>query len=640
MTIRKGVLLLAGLCLFSCGGGDETPIAGDDGIVTDSAWQDDSAAGIDLPGTGEVSSDVPSDVPADAVVQDLPVETDFPSPETPDADCVPLTCVALGKECGTWGDGCGASMKCPECPAGQFCTQDGSCDELNVCSPVIFELTDLALGGLDNRVEVQPGATVLAIASWRINNDGDCPGCDRQVVFGVEEDSQGCIDAGNPETCPLVSEGFGNTTLEAPLAPGTYNVYAAAPEAAGCASAAVQYEAGIPKAAVGVIQVLGDCTPQTCPEVECTLVDCPGLGKECETWGDGCGAPVDCGQCPPGQECDLHGHCTGPCTLGMATLDLVHLNGGGPVASSAPGLDVVFDFQLAVSNPDGCSGCSRQVVVGFGSQPGFCQELVTPPACPDFRVDGIAGSLDAPGTPGTYTMYAAVTTADDCDAAYGLFQGTETKGTLGILKVHAGCVPDSCGFLAKDCGPVADGCGFELDCGGCPLGDTCTTQGHCDCSADDPYEPNDAASAAHDLGTFSDSDAVSSQTHTASLLDESDWYTARGVDQIMAIMAPYVSVETALSIPFEVQVAFLCDDGSVPVWDVQPESNCQPGGMVDLSSVPGVGSEVQGFTCSGAGGPVIVSFGPLCPTTDDSGQLYIGVLSDGPCSSYVLDMHF
>ena len=41
-------------------------------------------------------------------------------------DCVPDTCTSLGKQCGTWPNGCGVDLTCPTCPTGQSCS-DGQC---------------------------------------------------------------------------------------------------------------------------------------------------------------------------------------------------------------------------------------------------------------------------------------------------------------------------------------------------------------------------------------------------------------------------------------------------------------------------------------------------------------------------------
>ena len=41
--------------------------------------------------------------------------------------CVPQTCEELGKECGTWDDGCGGQVECATCDTNQTCTDVGTC---------------------------------------------------------------------------------------------------------------------------------------------------------------------------------------------------------------------------------------------------------------------------------------------------------------------------------------------------------------------------------------------------------------------------------------------------------------------------------------------------------------------------------
>ncbi|RME27867.1 MAG: hypothetical protein D6806_03880 [Deltaproteobacteria bacterium] len=41
-------------------------------------------------------------------------------------DCEPATCASLGKECGSWDDGCGGTIDCGQCSSGQ-CTAEGLC---------------------------------------------------------------------------------------------------------------------------------------------------------------------------------------------------------------------------------------------------------------------------------------------------------------------------------------------------------------------------------------------------------------------------------------------------------------------------------------------------------------------------------
>lgn len=46
------------------------------------------------------------------------------------ATCTPKTCLQLGKECGSWSDGCGGTINCGQCSSGYFCN-NGKC----LCQP-------------------------------------------------------------------------------------------------------------------------------------------------------------------------------------------------------------------------------------------------------------------------------------------------------------------------------------------------------------------------------------------------------------------------------------------------------------------------------------------------------------------------
>lgn len=41
--------------------------------------------------------------------------------------CVPVTCSSLGKQCGSWSDGCGSTIYCGTCPSGKTCDTNGQC---------------------------------------------------------------------------------------------------------------------------------------------------------------------------------------------------------------------------------------------------------------------------------------------------------------------------------------------------------------------------------------------------------------------------------------------------------------------------------------------------------------------------------
>jgi hypothetical protein len=63
-------------------------------------------------------------------------------------ECVPLTCTDLGKECGNWDDGCGATTQCNDCSDGEFCDSDGFCrcpEEYPSCGTSCCDPTETCL---------------------------------------------------------------------------------------------------------------------------------------------------------------------------------------------------------------------------------------------------------------------------------------------------------------------------------------------------------------------------------------------------------------------------------------------------------------------------------------------------------------
>ena len=84
---------------------------------------------------GAACSDQPLDSfpPADATLSDQQPAadaTDAGVDGQPGDGCVPLTCKAAGKNCGTILDGCGGTVKCGPCPGGQVC---GLGEVVNIC---------------------------------------------------------------------------------------------------------------------------------------------------------------------------------------------------------------------------------------------------------------------------------------------------------------------------------------------------------------------------------------------------------------------------------------------------------------------------------------------------------------------------
>jgi predicted DNA-binding protein YlxM (UPF0122 family) len=52
-----------------------------------------------------------------------------PTPSRP--SCTPATCQSLGKQCGTWPDGCGGTINCGSCQSGYTCNPDGQCIQVS-----------------------------------------------------------------------------------------------------------------------------------------------------------------------------------------------------------------------------------------------------------------------------------------------------------------------------------------------------------------------------------------------------------------------------------------------------------------------------------------------------------------------------
>ncbi|MBL6975061.1 MAG: hypothetical protein ISR64_04955 [Deltaproteobacteria bacterium] len=628
IDLTAGLMCLA--MVTTCGGGsdggtdpgsqtDPEPMGTDDGSLPDAP--------------SEVVLDVHELTQMDVHNVPDPLETGDPSPEA----CQPTTCEALGKECGIWPDGCDGVIGCPKCLDGQTCSTDGACLPDAGC-PLGFEVTEFVVVGTGEGGTVAAGQTLVSYLSWKLSNPESCPACPRQVVLGIAGEPQGCADAGVPKTCPLSSDGVGTTTLTAPTAPGTWNIRAAVPQATECVQAVQEWD-GAPSMVLDAIVVPGDCPPETCPP-ECTPLTCMDIDKACGVWGDGCGDPVDCGNCPGVETCSPFGSCTDPCSQGILEFDNVSLNGGGDLASATPGATVDIDVSLDMGNQTDCPICPRQLVLGFAGVPGYCTEFLGVPTCPDTVMKTAIGSVTAPVVPGSHTLYAVVPSSDgQCPDAEQLFNVVESKIPVGTVQVHQGCTPKACQALQKDCGPWDDGCGFELDCGNCPPGDLCSGNGHCYCTKDDDYEINDTPATAHDLGTFGDADPGSTHHLAIGIENEADWFRIGLLDEMFAIVNPYVHVTSGLGQPFQVSVAYLCDDGSVPTMDVHESSTCAYGPPVDLTGVPEAGGPVAGFSCPSTGDPVLVYFEPECKAVDDGGLVYIGVSSAGPCSAFTVDLH-
>jgi hypothetical protein len=201
------------------------------------------------------------------------------------ACCTPTTCSALGKNCGSWPDGCGNILNCGTCLAGQACN-NGVC-----CSPKTCSDYPGQCGSLSD-------------------------GCGGTIICGLS-----CDDS-NPCTNDFCS---GNTCTHTNLPDGTL-----------CDGPGKTCQSGIcicvPKTCVnypgqcgslsdgcgGIITCncpLGEnCVSGTCVP-SCIPTTCAALGKNCGSWSDGCGGTLNCGTCTLPQTCS-NGVCVCQCSDG------------------------------------------------------------------------------------------------------------------------------------------------------------------------------------------------------------------------------------------------------------------------------------------------------------------------------------
>lgn len=408
-----------------------------------------------------------------------------------DAACDAATCGDLGKECGSHDNGCGGFVFCGDCGDGLFCNQEGGCEMAGSCSLDVFEITSVYIKGFLNTVTVSPGETVPVLFSWSLGNGQWCDDCPRQIVVGVENFENFCIDVGVADSCPGFTSGVGNGYVTAPATAGAYTIYAAATAVEDCTELENDNYVGAPKVAIGTLEVLGDCTPGTCAS----------LNIQCGFHDDGCGGVTGCGECPSGKFCKEGGTCSGnpDCDAGIFEMPTVKMGYSGNTATAVPGekVPVVLDWKLG--NSQACPHCARQLVAGIEESPAFCIDAGAATPCPGYD-DGLGGGyISAPAISGTFALNVAALAEPDCPKAMVAYKSS-AKTTVGTLAVVGSCTPATCEALAKECGDWGDGCGGMLHCGVCPEGKTCNNKGKCAGECDEGiFTPTASISTARGL---------------------------------------------------------------------------------------------------------------------------------------------
>lgn len=386
------------------------------------------------------------------------------------AGCQPEFCEDAGQECGFWDTGC-SEVFCGDCPTGQYCTAQGSCELAGPCSEDLFQLADVYVGNFAGSVTVASGDSVPVLFGWMLGTSEELSGAERQVVVGVESQVAFCIDVPAPKDCPLEAVGLGNGELTAPPMAGTYTVYVAATAQEGCWDVDDSVFSQAQRQAIGKLEVVGGCEAESCAS----------LDADCGYWDNGCNAVMNCGSCAGDAFCNDQALCDGSPQCSQGVFDVVQFVAGasGSGATATPGENIPVMLNYKVSNPTSCPHCMRQVVLGFSQEALLCFEEDMAGACPVITSGWGGGFIAAPETLGAKLLYAGAYQEDNCAAAEDKFQLNNDLKAVGMVTVVGSCVPSTCDALGKQCGDWGDGCGGTLHCGLCGDGELCSSAGMC-----------------------------------------------------------------------------------------------------------------------------------------------------------------
>jgi len=214
--------------------------------------------------------------------------------------CTPKTCQDLGYDCGPAADGCGGLIQCGSCPAPEFCGGRG----FNVCGT----------GDGGTSTDGGPACTAATCQALTFTcgpaGDGcggllDCGNCAAPQFCGGGGFNQ-CggntgtgADGGVLSPCvPATCQALGYTCGAAGDGCGGLLQCGTCTGSAYCGGGGFDVCGGTALGSDG--GPLSPCAPATCQQ----------LGYQCGYAGDGCGGLLDCGGCPTGQTCGAGGSFT------------------------------------------------------------------------------------------------------------------------------------------------------------------------------------------------------------------------------------------------------------------------------------------------------------------------------------------
>lgn len=263
--------------------------------------------------------------------------------------CVATTCdQAGGRFCGTVGDGCGGTLACGDCPAGQVC----GAQTAHVCAP--------------DPASCQAVSCTTATGKY-CGKIGD--GCGKTVDCGDCAAGQTCGGSGTANVCGVPAGSC--TALTCAPAGGQYcgKIGDGCGKELDCGSAC---PAGQTCGGGGVTGVCG-APAGTCTKLSCTNAG----GNYCGRVGDGCGGAMDCGACPAGQTCGGSG-IIGVCGPAAGCTPLACTAAGGQYCGTiGDGCGHSLDCNAACPTGQTCGGGGVPNVCGVA--PGTCTALTCNP---------------------------------------------------------------------------------------------------------------------------------------------------------------------------------------------------------------------------------------------------------------------
>ena len=208
--------------------------------------------------------------------------------------CIPTSCAAQGKNCGTIPSGCGGTLTCGVCTAPQACGGGGTA---NVCG--LATLSSLAL----NPTSAVGGTP--SIGTVTLTSAAPTGGSVATLASG-----------GAAASVPA------SVTVAAGATSASFTVTTSAVTASTVTSISASL-LGSTKTALLTVN----------PAVACTPTTCAVQGKNCGTISDGCGGTLVCGSCTAPQTCG-GGGVANVCGLSTATTALLTVTATGRAGES------------------------------------------------------------------------------------------------------------------------------------------------------------------------------------------------------------------------------------------------------------------------------------------------------------------